>query len=178
ADTKQVMVPAVYYVDSKKSSIEFEAQGRPSFLKVHGKSVDSDKTPDVTGEMSIVNNKLSGEIRFLLTSLDTGIKLRNEHMFDYLEVKKNGYEHAHLKIESQPIDQLVVQGKGVLTVNAKLLLHGETRDLELVINMADLSATSSFPVILTQHKIEIPVKMGITIEDKIAVQANVQFLKK
>lgn len=78
-------------LDRGTGDVEFRAVGRPSALKIVGKGAEP------KGVFTIDAGKVSGSAVFDLTSLDTGISMRNEHMKKkYLETSK--YPQAKLTL--------------------------------------------------------------------------------
>src|SRR5262245_17940595 len=76
---------------SSKGTVEFEAIGRPSALKIHGKG----EAPK--GKLTVKDSQVSGQVSFRLDSLQTGIALRDKHMKEkYLESEK--FPEATLQI--------------------------------------------------------------------------------
>src|SRR4051812_34300287 len=73
-------------------TVEFNATGRPSALVINGKGAAP------KGKVAVNGTSVTGSANFDLTSLDTGINLRNDHMKNkYLEVSK--YPQATLTIQ-------------------------------------------------------------------------------
>jgi hypothetical protein len=169
----------VFLIQSKESVIKFEAKGRPSFLTILAESLDGPEKEDVSGSVTLRDwNIQKGEIKLFLPSLDTGIKLRNEHMLSYLKTEKSDSDFAVLSLDTQKINSLSETGDGEVVVRGSLLLHGVKKDREFRIQFSNWMATTEFPVVLTQHGIEIPVKMGITVEDVVNVKVQIKFIKK
>jgi polyisoprenoid-binding protein YceI len=150
-------------------SIEFLATGHPSALKVVGKG----SAPK--GSFILDGEKLSGTATFLMTSLDTGIQVRNEHMkTKYLETGK--FPEATLKIvklavrSGAPSSDFTAKDspfEGVLT------LHGVEKP---VAGMADLKRNGDhldlavhFGLKISDYGIATPGYAGITMADGVEV---------
>ena len=88
-----IAIAAIDLENVKQSGeINFLAVGKPSMIKIKGKA------PAPFTKAIIENNKLSLESNLVLTELDTGIGLRDEHMKDkYLQVKE--FPTAHLILQ-------------------------------------------------------------------------------
>ena len=87
-------VAAVQVVEfpSAAGSVTFQAIGRPAAIKINGTG-DAPK-----GQLTVKDQTLSGVLTFNLSSLKTGIDLRDRHMKEkYLQVDQ--YPEAHLTIE-------------------------------------------------------------------------------
>lgn len=138
--------------------------GKPSLIKINGKG----EAP--TGELKITDGKVNGEFKFDLSTLDTGIELRDEHMRDkYLQV--NEHPEATLKIkdlEQKPSGEF----KGELT------LHGVTKPVTGQFKMGDKkSVEAAFKIKLSDYQIDIPKYMGITVADEVDVKVNIAALE-
>jgi polyisoprenoid-binding protein YceI len=145
----------------KSGKVEFLAIGKPSFLKVRGIGAAP------TGELKLSGSKASGEFTFDLSSLDTEIALRNEHMKDkYLEVGK--FPKATIRFK----DVEAKEG-AKSTIPAELELHGVKKtvsmDAELKPEGESKKATGTFKFKLTDFGIAIPSHLGITIADEVTV---------
>jgi hypothetical protein len=119
----------------------------------------------------------TGELAVALDSLDTGIRLRNQHLRDnYLEVGKGpGFSHAVLT-EISP-DGLAADspvGKGAFT--AKLRLHGVERQVtgQVEVRRAGqgLRVRASFPLVLEQFGIAKPRYLGVGVRETVTVQVS------
>ncbi|MBN8542048.1 MAG: YceI family protein [Deltaproteobacteria bacterium] len=145
----------------KSGKVEFLAIGKPSFLKVRGVGTAP------TGELKLSGTKASGEFTFDLSSLDTEIALRNEHMKDkYLEVGK--FPKATIRFKD------VETKEGAKSaIPAELELHGIKKtvsmDAELKPEGETKKATGTFKLKLTDFGITIPSHLGVTIADEVTV---------
>lgn len=145
----------------ESGKVEFLAIGKPSFLKVKGTGTAP------KGSLTIEGDKASGEFTFDLSTLDTGIALRNEHMKDkYLEVGKHPTATIRFK------DASAKEGSKQ-TIPAEMELHGVKKPVTLEATLKPEGdkkvATASFKFKLTDYQIEIPTHLGITIADEVSV---------
>ena len=145
----------------KAGKVEFLAIGKPSFLKVRGVG----SAP--SGTLKLKGTKASGEFTFELSSLDTEIALRNEHMKDkYLEVGK--FPKATIRFQ----DAETKDGTKT-SVAAELELHGVKKpvvlEAELKPDGETKKASGSFKFKLTDFSIAIPSHLGVTIADEVTV---------
>jgi len=163
-----------WILDLEKSSgtVEFKAIGRPSALKINGKG---DKAK---GALNIEGLNLTGTASFALDSLDTGIKLRNEHMKKkYLETDK--YPEAKftftkvilpesLNAENASVDKLPFEGK--------LLLHGVEKPVSGLAKIerkgAEVSVAANFGLKISDYGIPAPGFAGITMAEDVDVQVQ------
>jgi polyisoprenoid-binding protein YceI len=110
-----------------------------------------------------------------LASLDTGIGLRDRHMRDdYLEVKR--YPYASFKGK---ITHTEVSGSGGAHVTAAgtFTVHGVSMEREIACDVTPTGpgyrTTCGFPVLLSDHRIDIPKVMFLKLSNEI--QVDVQF---
>ena len=156
----------------KGGKVTFDASGHPSALKIHG----TGGSPIC--KMQDEEQKVSGTCTFELSSLDTGIAMRNGHMKDkYLEVAK--FPTATIVFEpfNLPADKDLGEGKDV-PAKGKLTLHGVEKPVAMTVHLkhdgAKYVADSSFEIKLSDYGITIPSFAGITVADmvKVSVQTN------
>lgn len=145
----------------RSGKVEFLAIGKPSFLKVRGIGTAP------IGELKLTGTKASGEFTFDLSTLDTDIALRNEHMKDkYLEVGK--FPKATIRFKDVDAKEGAKS-----TIPAELELHGVKKtvslDAELQPDGEAKKATGTFKFKLTDFGIAIPTHLGITIADEVTV---------
>lgn len=149
--------------------VEFHAVGYPSALKIHG----SGEGPK--GKLAIDNGKLSGKLSFALESLDTGIKMRNNHMkTKYLEISK--YPEAALELTSVTLPSPLPTGDFAevkLPFKGNLTLHGITKPVEGTSNCSrkadEISAAAEFWISVTDYQIPVPSFAEITMAEKVQV---------
>jgi polyisoprenoid-binding protein YceI len=118
-----------------------------------------------------------GALTVDLTTLDTGIDLRNDHLRnEYLEVGK-GDEFAHAVLESirlGDVDAATFQGKTSFT--GKLRLHGASRPVagtaEIRREGASVRVEAGFPVTLPDYGIAKPRYMGVGVKDQVQVKVS------
>jgi polyisoprenoid-binding protein YceI len=162
-------------------SVEFLATGRPSMLKIHGKG------PGPTGHLSVNGRDLSGKIEFELKELNTGIETRDKHMKEkYLEVEK--YPVTTLDIQSMKLpitmSELATAAPSTFEIpfTGELELHGAKHPVSGKIKLENqkgkpLQVEASFPIKITDYKIEIPSYAGIKIAEDVVVTVNTKVTK-
>lgn len=123
--------------------------------------------------------RLVGEITMDLTTIDTGIALRNQHLREnYLEVGKGaGFDKAVLSdIRLAAADGESFEGDTDFTAN--LLLHGVTKEVsgkaEVRREGGGRRVRAEFPLTLTDFGITPPLYLGVGVGNKLLVK--VQFL--
>jgi polyisoprenoid-binding protein YceI len=109
-----------------------------------------------------------------LASLDTGIGLRNRHMRDnYLEVDRYPYatfEGEVARLEPREGEAARITATGALTI------HGISRKREISCDVLPTAqgyrARCAFPVLLSDHAIEIPSVMFLKLANEIDVRVE------
>jgi polyisoprenoid-binding protein YceI len=164
--------PVKFVANVKEGEVHFNAIGNPDFLKVEGKGEGP------SGEVSIDGKKLSARMSFALSTLDTGIKKRNEHMKEkYLKV--GTHPEALLVIENVDLSHDYSASKKfpeLIKYKGKLTLNGVSKDIESEIKSASKPGvhelSSDFAIKLTDFGIEIPSFAGVTIADEVKIQVK------
>jgi len=110
-----------------------------------------------------------------LAGLDTGIGLRDRHMRDnYLEVKKYPYASFKGKITHT---EVTGSGDAKVTAAGTFSVHGVFMERDIVCDVTAAGpgyrAVCKFPVLLSDHHIEIPKVMFLKLSNEI--QVDVQF---
>jgi polyisoprenoid-binding protein YceI len=137
------------------------------------------RTTSLTGKLArdSAGTIMTGELSVDLSTIDTGISLRNQHMRDtYLEVGKgSGFDRAVLS----NIDSGDLSGdfkEGSRPFSARLLLHGTTRPVSgratLKRQGAAVHVDASFPVRLADHGIPDPRYLGVGVGKEVVVRAS------
>lgn len=167
--------PRKWTLDLSKGtgSVSFDAIGRPSALKIHGKG----EAPK--GELSVEDGKLSGTCTFRLDTLDTGIGLRNKHMKErYLEVGK--FPLAKLAFTSLPLPENAGSAgfsHDALPFKGVLSLHGVDKPVEgtaKVSRQGDAMALDArFGIKTTDFGIATPSFAGVTMAEDVTVEARI-----
>ncbi|MDA0313546.1 MAG: YceI family protein [Gemmatimonadetes bacterium] len=121
---------------------------------------------------------LRGSIEVDLTTLDTGIELRDTHLRDtYLEVDR-GRNFARAVLSGIVLDGADPRTfEGETTFTATFRLHGVERPVagvaELERTPDGIGVVAHFPVVLSDHAIQAPRYLGVGVSDQ--VQAEVRF---
>lgn len=163
---------AVALFQENDGKIEILAKGNPSALKIKGQGSGPSGTVDLS--------TMTGDFEFDLTSLDTGIKLRNEHMKEkYLQT--NSFPKAKLKILS--ID---TQGANLTNdfdienakFNGVLSLHGVEKPISGGVNISRkgvrAKVSANFKVSIADYGIETPSFAGITVTQEVDISVNAE----
>ncbi len=156
-------------VDQGSGTVEFKAIGRPSMLKINGKG----SSP--RGSITVDGDKASGMLSFDLDSLDTGIKLRNQHMKEkYLETSKfakatytikNFIVSGVLKSENARLEKVPFEGT--------LSLHNVEKNIsglaQIERNGNEVSVNAEFGIKISDFAIPTPGYAGITMAEDVNI---------
>ncbi len=165
-------VPLKFAVEG--GAVEALVIGRPSLLKIKATGESAKGTLTVDGK------KVDGIFEFALSTLDSGIELRDDHM-------KNKY----LKVSSHPKAVLAIRDLQLATAfsserpevsetefNGDLTLHGVTKAVKGKFKVGDdRKISADFKLKLTDFQIEIPSYMGITVADEVNVRVLIDNLR-
>jgi len=151
-----------------KGNVEFVAKGFPSFIKINGVSTKVD------GTLKKDKDLLSGTFKLDLSSLSTGMELRDDHMKNkYLEVGK--YPTAILTLTPFKLEDSGT-AKGVLK------LHNVEKEIEIEYessqNQNSISVETKLNLVLNDFQIAIPSFQGITVAKDIAITVNLKANKE
>lgn len=162
-------------LDATKGKTEFLAVGRPSALKINGKGAGP------TGDLEIkkmgTDFVINGEANVDLSSLDTGIGMRDRHMKEiYLEVEK--FKTARILFKDAKIALEKLKSGAETKISALLDLHGQLKPVEVAMTLSkkgDVVASASvFKLKLSEYGIAIPKYAGITVADEVEVRTETQ----
>jgi polyisoprenoid-binding protein YceI len=151
-------------------NVEFLATGWPSALKIHGKGAGPD------GVLTIADHTLSGALAVDLSSLETGIGLRDRHLKEeYLQVDR--YPQARLTLSHLDVacvPEGTTFGPVVVPFEGTLLLHGVSKPVsgQARVSRHDdrVNVSAQFSIKLGDFGVEIPKYMGITVAEKVDVK--------
>lgn len=160
-----------YHVDkSKDNQVKFISDAPLEDFEGVTSNIDGYmylKNPD-----DLTDSKLYFEVD--LTTLDTGIDLRNRHMRDnYLETDQYRYtffEGTFDEIKKEDDNKYNVD------VTGKLFIHGVTKEItvkgSLEKNNDGFFVESNFSVSLSDYKIDIPQIMFMKIDEEMKLQVK------
>jgi polyisoprenoid-binding protein YceI len=121
----------------------------------------------------------AGDLSVPLSSLDTGIGLRNDHMRNnYLEIARGpGFDRATLSAIVLP-DTEVATASGKVRFTGQLLVHGVTRPVEGTAEIRR-SATliriaARLPIHLPDFAIASPRYLGVGVRDDVQVTVSLE----
>jgi polyisoprenoid-binding protein YceI len=120
---------------------------------------------------------VGGELRVDLSSLDTGIELRNTHLREkYLEVAR-GAEFATAVLSAVHLDKAGTPTfRGQTPFTGTLLLHGASRPVagqaDIRAEGGDVRIVASFPVRLDDYGIAPPRYLGVGVKNEVQVKVS------
>ncbi|HYU41824.1 MAG TPA: YceI family protein [Vicinamibacteria bacterium] len=120
---------------------------------------------------------LRGDLTVDLSSLDTGIALRNAHLRDkYLEVDKGG-DFATAVLSDVRLDKVEASTfKGRTPFTGMLRLHGTRRPVsgraDIRFEGADVRVAASFPVRIDDYGIAPPRYLGVGVKNEVQVKVS------
>jgi polyisoprenoid-binding protein YceI len=137
------------------------------------------KTTALTGSIARTENsdRFDGSLSVDLRTVDTGIRLRNEHLRTrYLETDKgSGFERAVLSDIRLAAASAATTG-GRTTFTGTLQLHGVSHQVageaQLTRTGTDLRVGATFPVNLPAFGIEKPQYLGVGVREQVNVRVN------
>jgi polyisoprenoid-binding protein YceI len=149
--------------------IEFDAVGNPKKLLIHGKS------GVLGGRFVIAKQLLTGESNLDLSTLETGMAMRDRHMKEkYLEVDK--FKTASLTVESIVLTGNTMGSIKGVKFDGKLNLHGVEKSVHgtVDINHQDdlLNLDANFLVNTKDFNIDTPSFAGLTVAEEVNVRAK------
>ena len=152
--------------------VGFKTKGWPNLVTIKGEG------KGVTGSLTQNEGKVSGELVFDLSTLKTGIELRDSHMKDnYLEVKQ--FPTAKLKLTDVEFPKDL---DGDMKFKGMMTLHGVEKEVEgkaeLDNDDGNIKMTAEIPVKLSDFKIAIPSYKGITVAEKVSIHFETKVAKK
>ena len=120
------------------------------------------KTPDVKGTAKKMGNKFTAEnIMVNLTTVKTGLELRDEHTLKYLDTK-NHPNAILVKAEGEN-----GKGKGIIKIK------GIEKPISGTFKVNGNELMAEFPISLKDFKIEGIRYMGVGVKDQVVVKVKV-----
>jgi polyisoprenoid-binding protein YceI len=155
-----------------QGKVTFEAVGKPSMIKIKGVG----EGPE--GEVKI-GSTVQGDFKFKLDSLKTGVDMRDEHMkTKYLQTAQ--FPTAELKIDSvENFNPAAPEASG-LPFRGSLTVHGVTKPVAGTVDIKKkdkgYSVKANFDTKVTDHSIDIPSYLGVTVADAVKISVETDLL--
>jgi len=158
----------------ENGQVEFRAIGRPSALKIVGKGTGP--AGDLTLEGQPGTHVVQGTLTFKMSTLKTGIGLRDNHMKEkYLQIEK--FPDAIFKL-----DRLKIENTGTIPFSGKLTLHGIEKPIsgttKITLKGDDYESESDFKIKVSDYGIDVPVYLGITVADEVDIKVIAMAMAK
>jgi len=122
-------------------------------------------------------SSLDGDLTVDLTTLDTGIGLRNDHLRgEYLEVGRGeGFDKAVLsEIHLAEVDSASFQGRTTFT--GTFLVHGTKHTIvgraEIRREGTSVRVDATFPLTIADYGIPKPQYLGVGVKEQVEVRAS------
>ena len=165
------------WIDDDNSTVEFLAVGRPSAMKIRGRTGD-DKKRALVGELKVQGFSVTGEAKYQLDALDAGIELRTRHMKEkYLETGK--YPIANFKLQKLSLPQAFIDGDFDADdepFSGELTMREITRSIRGTVDLKrrgkELNLRFEFAIKVSDFKIPVPNFMGVTMANEVTVKVT------
>lgn len=160
---------------TSETQVEFLAVGRPSAIKIRGKT-NAEKVPSpLQGKLQIQDQAVNGNVKYKLDALDTGIDLRDRHMKEkYLETQK--FPEASLVLTKLQLPAGFASGNVAaenLPFEAEQTLHGTKKTIKGKVAMKrekeNVQMNFEYPLQVRDFGIETPSYLGIKVTDEVSV---------
>ena len=152
-----------------------KALGTTTPLGVDITTVLKQSPESMKAKLSLEKRKVSGEVRVALQFLDTGLSLRNKHLYDLIKVSEHPeaiFTFTHWIIPRSQ-GKLSVEG---LPFKGNLQFFKANRPIEGLVKMEydgkKIQATFHFEILLSQFGITPPSFMGVRVRDKVSVEVT------
>jgi polyisoprenoid-binding protein YceI len=161
---------------SDNGRVSFTAIGRASTISIRGQG------EGVSSHLSIVDNRLSGEISFDLRRLKTDMPARDQKMQEqYLETQK--YPEAKLIFKNfpMPLPWSVDHPRlSASSFRATLQLHGVEREItgQYSILNESFKTNAKIEIRLADFKIAVPVYLGARVADVVKIEIDIDHMIK
>jgi len=152
-----------WVVETQQREVEFLAIGKPSALRIRG------KTNELTDSLAIQGSQMTGKASLTLDKLETGIALRDRHMKEkYLETAK--WPLAEFTLEKMSLPEGLSGEK--LPFKGRLSLHGVTKQVEGLANLErkdnNVEMKFELKLMLSDYGITTPTYLGITVAEEVS----------
>ncbi len=159
----------------ESGSLKFLTTVSPSSLKITGVSEAPKGRLQV--DETAAELEISGEFRFPLEKLSTGLSLRDNHLkTKYLEV--GTYPEAVLTLKKQKFPKAAT---GSVPFEGEMTLHGKMQKVKgnaiLRNGAGESSVKADFPLKLQDFAIERPAFAGLTVAEDVNVETEIFFHK-
>ncbi len=121
------------------------------------------------GKVDLKDNELVFELQ--LETLETGIDLRDEHMYETLETEK----YPEARFEGRILGDPPVPGKkDSVTVKGRFTIHGVSKWIEVSGTMDrwgdKMKVVAAFPILITEYGMERPGFSFVSVRDEHRIE--------
>lgn len=155
---------------------------KAAIVRLSGRTTKVDGDGEINVDRPSLNPK--GGVTIDVSSFDTGIALRNEHMRGMIEADK--YPTATFKLKSLKAPKLAAQEPVDGTVTGEMTFHGVTRTVTAPVTLTYLpeqdknyrpgdwvSVSTAFKLKLSDYGIKLPAPvLGVKVADELSVQVD------
>lgn len=151
-----------------KPKVSFFATGSPGFLDIEG----------VTNTLSATDDGTKLTFTVPMTSVKTGIDLRDEHMNnEYVQVAQ--FPNAVLTVDKAAVQWGAAVGeKKSGTAPGEFTIHGVTKPVTVTYTTSKtktgFKVTGKFDFDVSQHGIAIPSYLGVTVDPKMKADVTLE----
>lgn len=164
---------AAVNLKSQGGEVTFLAVGKPSMLKIHGKSAEP------RADLKLDGTNLSGKTEIAMDSFTTGIETRDKHMKEkYLQTKEHPRATLTLKDVKVGPDFASSLSSGSKPFEGTLAFHGKELPVKGNFSAANGKVSASFPLRLSEFGVEIPQYLGVTVAENVDVEVNLPLQKE
>ena len=167
-----------YNLSQQSSTVEFQAVGKPSMLKINGTG------GKLIGNIEIELNHILGEFKVVLSDLTTGIELRDKHMKEkYLEVSK--FPEASFNISKIALPTNFLTERKVFSAvpfEGKMKIKNMEKDIAGTADVdttdiTQIKVSTEFKTGISQYQIDIPTYLGIKVADEVIIKTSMNLKK-
>jgi polyisoprenoid-binding protein YceI len=156
---------------------EFIATGKPGFIKIDGLG------SGLTGSLKVAGNLVSGKATFPLSTLDTGVGLRDRHLKDeFLQVQK--FPDAELTLNNVSLDKNPIANgfsQDKVPFTGILKVHGVSHPVNGTIDLSTAVGTTKgdaqFGIKISDFGFPEPKFMGMKVNDDVQVKVHLEATK-
>jgi len=156
---------------------EFIATGKPGFIKIDGLG------SGLTGSLKVTGKLVSGEASFPLSTLDTGVGLRDRHLKnEFLHIEK--YPEAQLTVDKVALNKSpVVDGfsQAKVPFTGILKVHGVSHPVTGTIDVSTIGGITTgdaqFGIKISDFGFPKPEFLGMTVNDDVKVKVHLEATK-
>jgi polyisoprenoid-binding protein YceI len=158
-----ILLAPVYALELQNTLVVFEAAAKPSFLKIKG------ETKNLKHEQKQEASSIVDSFTVDLSTLNTGIELRDEHMKDkYLKTKN----HPLAALVFSKEEKSVLDFQGEKELIGTFTLNGKSREVVVKAKRDKNNLQASFELKLSNFALEVPSWSGVTVTELVKIKTS------